>query len=218
MKYNTLVYLALIAFHFASNAHATDLKACEDKIAELLAPYEQTLTKTTVNGYVRETNYKLNAEKTCGVEFIQNKGFLTITDFSTAKPNKKPKNTATFNAESTEYAVGKFETITLNQNDPTYTENRVQAIVTCDATEDNGDVQLTYTAKIPVYADGVRSQFKTVKLSMNKTGAALKLKMSAVGVIFKSTIECELNPWSGSYWPKTDGKIKDRWQIAPTQN
>ena len=158
---------------------ASELKDCEKKIAELLRQVKTT--SLSVAPEKRVDQYHLGKDQLCGVELLDH--MLTITMF------KEPKT-----PESLSVDAAKFETIILNESDPTFTGGRVKALVSCEINDDS----VSYTTKVPVLTDGVKSPWAIEELSITKDNGELHVSLRAslipIQKVFRSVTACTLTP------------------------
>ncbi len=157
---------------------ASELRDCEKKIHEWLsvnpASSIQVIEKGELNPRIDQ--YRLNEKRNCGIEIAG--AFLTISMF---KPSA---------ATETKLETVKFETIVLNGNDPTFSQGRVKAQVSCKMTENH----IEYITRVPVLTDGIKSPFAVEKLTLDKDDKTLKVGLRAtvtpIQKVFRSITDC----------------------------
>ena len=158
---------------------ASELKDCEKKIAELIRQVKPV--SLSVAPEKRVDQYHLGKDQLCGVELLDH--MLTVTMF------KEPKT-----PENVSVNAAKFETIILNENDPTFTGGRVKALVSCEISDDT----VSYTTKVPVLTDGVKSPWAIEELKIKKESGEIHISLRAslipIQKVFRSITECTLIP------------------------
>ncbi len=165
----------LLLLTSSTSAIASELKDCEQKIKKML---DQVHTSFVI---VSKTNridlYHMSKDRLCGVELTDK--FLTVAKFKDATPADEPMLT-----------TKKFETIILNGEDPTFTDGRVKAIVTCEMDENS----VIYTTKVPVLTDGSKSPYAVEKLTMkqdqNGIQVSLRSSLTPIQSVFRSITDC----------------------------
>jgi|GEM_PF-7013822 len=162
------------------------LKACEDKISELLAQIPSQEVKVLPlnlenSKEARSDVYHLSSDHLCGIEFLKENGLLTVTQF-------KPKQN-----EDIYRNVVKFESIFLNGNDPTRTNGRIKGKAFCKISGDT----IKYVTKVPVLTDGVKSPWAleelTFKLSANVLDVKLRASLVPIHRAFRSITACKFD-------------------------
>ncbi|HXH75219.1 MAG TPA: hypothetical protein VNJ08_09660 [Bacteriovoracaceae bacterium] len=117
----------------------------------------------------------MSLHNNCGVELVEENGQLTVTMF-------KPSS----------LAPKKFETIILNGNDPTYTNGRVKAKVSCSMDENS----VVYITKVPVLTDGMKTPYAIEKLTIRQDEKGLKVTLRAgltpIHSVYRSITDCML--------------------------
>jgi hypothetical protein len=173
----------------SQSVFASELGDCEKKIKEMLGEVKNSkvlIVEKYENGAAvinpRVDSYHMSADSSCGVE-VANGTILTISKFKEAL-------TLVNNVPAMERK--KFETIMLNGNDPTFTQERVKAIVSCKMDENS----VEYVTKVPVLTDGVKSPWAIEKLNISKVNGELNISLRAsvtpISKIFRSITDCKL--------------------------
>lgn len=167
--------LSLLALSFVSlTASASEPAACRAKIVELLAPHAPQAAKGPAGA---GEQYRLSADKSCGVEYVADKAHLTITRFAGAGDEK-----------SAEAGLKKFETMLLDETELS-SGGRVRSQVECEIQGDS----VIYKTKLPIFSDGVRTPFqeKWLEVTRNDDGSLYVFIESRITVL-RSKIDCTL--------------------------
>jgi hypothetical protein len=170
------VSILVVTALMSMNTFASELKDCEKKIAEILNQVNTSKINLIEDGKTNERvdSYHMSPSLDCGVE-LTSRGQLTVSMFKPSSTDRK-----------------KFETIILNGNDPTYTDGRVKALVSCSI-ENN---TVIYTTKVPVLTDGVKSPYAVEKLTIKQEDSSIQVSLRAtvtpIHKVFRSITDCTL--------------------------
>lgn len=160
----------LIIGMMSLSAMGSELKDCEAKISKMIKQIKTQELKVFSN---RSDTYHMGHDNLCGVELTEK--FLTVTMF-------KEDN-----------IIKKFETIILNGNDPTFTQGRVQAKVSCHMDENS----VVYETRVPVLTDGIKSPYAIEKLVVRQNDqelyVSLRASVTPINGVFKSITDCYLS-------------------------
>lgn len=200
----------------AQSALAADPRTCRARIYEALGGFRQTWVRELEAGgpvkYAPQSRFAMHPLNHCGVELIEDKGYVRVEEFETPDFSKAGQIKFVVDGKKGDYWLGvhKFETIKLNENDPTFAAGRVKGGVSCEITEDG---TLRYETRAAVYADGVKSPVGVTTLELKETLQSTLVTITA-GVgggwwSFKSVTTCELPSASLVQGPQ--------WQQSTTQ-
>ncbi len=161
---NTLMksLFTLLTLSAPYSAHA-DVQECTQKLTRLFAklPVTQNLGP---NG---KGDYHLSQDKKCGVEWSEHLGYFTVTRFAGD-------------------TLAKFETIILNEQELT-AGGRVRATLECVADDEE---TMTFTTKLPIFSDGVKTPLQTKTLSVKQAGKRLEVSLKSKISVLSSPITC----------------------------
>lgn len=165
---NKALLSVIAALALLPSAQASDLKECQARIASILSNVKAQTMKGPA-GEAAAEQYRMSADRSCGVEYLADAAQLTVTRFG-------------------EEELKKFETILLSEAELT-TGGRVRATLECEI---DGDT-VTYVTRLPILSDGVRTPFQKKTLTVSLEDRTVTVKLEARLSLLVSKIDCSMD-------------------------